>query len=72
MQWAGPGLVRLPEGFASGESISCWAADGRLLGRIRPGVEGLWTVPSAWQQHPGLRILRRDADGQALPMPLQP
>ena len=72
LQWAAPGVVRLPDGFASGESISCWAADGRLLGRVQPSAEGLWTVPAAWRQQTGLRILRRDADGQALPTPFQP
>lgn len=70
LQWAGPDRIRLPEGFASGESISCWSADGRLLGRVQPSAEGLWTVPHAWRQHPGLRFIRRDADGQALPMPV--
>ena len=62
--------IRLPEGFASGESISCWTVDGRLLGRVQPSAEGLWKVPYAWRQHPGLRYIRRDADGQALPMPV--
>jgi hypothetical protein len=65
---AGADRIRLPADFAAGETLSCHAADGRLLGTATPGPgPALWTLPAAWRG-PGLRFVRR-ATGDALALP---